>query len=38
MPEKYKSPDPVSAYRMYYIGEKKSFAKWTNREIPSWWS
>jgi hypothetical protein len=36
MPEKYKDPDPVKAYRAYYIGEKKNFAKWTKREIPDW--
>ena len=36
MPEKYKQASAVSAYRAYYLGEKTSFAKWTNREIPEW--
>lgn len=37
MPDIYKVPgDAVSAYRAYYNGEKARFAKWTNREIPSW--
>jgi hypothetical protein len=36
MPEYCKREDPVEAYRYYYINEKKSFAKWTNRDMP-WW-
>jgi len=36
MPDKYKDSDPVKAYRDYYIGEKKAFAKWTNRSVPEW--
>jgi hypothetical protein len=36
MPEDCKKPDPIEAYRTYYVQEKKYFAKWTNREIPSW--
>jgi hypothetical protein len=28
--------DVVYAYRSYYIGEKYSFAKWTNRSVPEW--
>tara|TARA_Y100001937_G_scaffold105596_1_gene146579 strand:+ start:959 stop:1525 length:567 start_codon:yes stop_codon:yes gene_type:complete len=38
MPEEYKvSKDAPLAYQKYYIGEKKRFAKWTNRSIPDWW-
>lgn len=37
MPDEYKNSDPVEAYRNYYIGEKRHIAKWTNRQIPSWW-
>lgn len=38
MPEQYKIPnDPVQAYKNYYIGEKKKFAKWNKgREAPGW--
>ena len=37
MPEEYKCDDPVTAYRKYYLGEKKRFAKWTKRTPPNWW-
>ena len=38
MPEKYKVVgDPVQSYRNYYRGEKSSFARWKNGNIPSWW-
>jgi len=37
MPEEYKIPgDPVNAYRRFYIAEKKHFARWSRRSIPSW--
>jgi hypothetical protein len=36
MPDSCKMNDPVQAYRKYYIQEKKYMAKWTNREVPSW--
>lgn len=40
MPEIYRGPDPIEAYRQYYIGEKMTpggrIAKWTNREPPQW--
>jgi len=36
MPDQYKDPDSVQAYKNYYIGEKKKFCKYTKREIPSW--
>lgn len=38
MPEQYKNPNPVTAYRAYYIGEKARFAKWEKgRKAPRWW-
>ena len=37
MPDECKLADSVSAYRQYYV-MKKSFAKWTNRDIPVWYS
>lgn len=36
MPDIYKTDTAVQSYRNYYIGAKKSFAKWKNREAPSW--
>lgn len=36
MPDKYKRPSAVAAYRAYYIGEKSHIAKWTKRSIPDW--
>lgn len=38
MPVQYKHPNAVTAYRQYYLGEKKRFAKWTKRKPPVWWS
>jgi len=38
MPKQYKSDSTVQAYRNFYIGDKSKFAKWTNREIPKWFS
>jgi hypothetical protein len=38
MPADAKIPgDSVAAYRNYYKLYKSSFARWTNREIPSWY-
>ena len=34
MPDKYKSKSYIQAYRNYYLGDKKRFAKYTNRETP----
>lgn len=42
MPDAYKHPDPVEAYREYYAAEKRGFwrrgkwiaATWTRREVP----
>jgi len=36
MPDQYRHNDAVTAYRNYYIGEKKHFATWKNRDVPSW--
>jgi hypothetical protein len=37
MPEQYKRPGaPVDAYRMFYIGEKMKFARWTRQTQPEW--
>jgi len=38
MPDHYKVDDVVQSYRNYYCGDKKSFSKWKNREVPSWFS
>jgi hypothetical protein len=37
MPEQYRNSDCIKAYRDYYMGDKRDFARWTVREIPSWW-
>ena len=34
MPDEYKHEDYITAYRQYYIGEKKRFAKYTYVDIP----
>lgn len=36
MPDEYKRPNAVDAYRAYYIGAKKDIAKWDHSEKPSW--
>lgn len=37
MPDEYKvEGDPFQAYRNYYRGEKRCFAKWTKRPTPKW--
>jgi len=37
MPEHLRGPDPVEAYRRFYLTEKVRFAKWTTRPEPPWW-
>lgn len=38
MPKVYQHPDPVVAYRNYYMGvEKKHLTNWGNRSKPHWW-
>jgi hypothetical protein len=34
MPDEYKTDDYVQSYRNYYVGDKKRFAKYTNRKTP----
>ena len=34
MPDEYKHENYITAYRQYYIGEKKRFAKYTRVDIP----
>ena len=36
MPEVYKNTDAVKAYRAYYVGDKRRFAKWSNGKTPKW--
>jgi hypothetical protein len=36
MPDKYKASDSIQSYRNYYMGDKKSFAAWKNRDAPAW--
>ena len=38
MPEEYKNPDPVIAYRTYYLNDKKEFSTWKMGNIPEWWN
>lgn len=38
MPIEYKKSDAISAYRLYYIKDKERFAKWKEREAPSWFT
>lgn len=37
MPDKYRNPDAVTAYRNYYMGEKSRFAVWKTNRKPQWW-
>jgi len=37
MPEEYKNPDAVTAYRTYYIKDKKEFSTWKLGNVPTWW-
>jgi len=36
MPDVYKNTDAVTAYRAYYVGAKRRFAKWSNGKTPKW--
>ena len=39
MPDKYKVVDnAVLAYRRFYLGDKATFAKWTKRSPPNWFT
>lgn len=38
MPDEYKDSSAVTAYRNYYLNEKRYFAKWEKgRSAPDWW-
>ena len=38
MPDKYRvKGDAVTAYRNYYMGEKRRFAVWKTERKPQWW-
>lgn len=37
MPDEYKHPNPVQAYRNYYLGSKMRFAAWKSPAIPPSW-
>lgn len=36
MPDYCKRPDPVKAYREYYIHEKRNLCRWTGTPTPDW--
>ena len=36
MPDGYKTFSAIQSYRNFYIGDKKSFASWKNRDTPTW--
>ena len=38
MKPEYRQEDVVKAYRSYYLGEKKRFAKWKLGNLPYWWN
>lgn len=39
MPDEYKDPNPVVAYRRYYINDKKDIAKWNKKtSAPKWFN
>ena len=37
MPDEYKNADAVTAYRTYYLNDKKEFATWKMGNVPNWW-
>ena len=37
MPDEYRNTDAVTAYRTYYINDKKEFATWKMGNVPPWW-
>ena len=36
MPDEYKELCHVQSYRNYYMGDKRDFCVWKNRDIPGW--
>lgn len=37
MPDEYKRPDAIDAYRAFYLGDKVRFARWRKSSPPYWW-
>lgn len=37
MPDFFKGEDPIESYRLFYMGDKRDFAKWKSRQTPPWW-
>ena len=38
MPDEFRRPDAIDAYRAYYLGSKVRFATWLRgRQPPTWW-
>lgn len=37
MPVEYKNQNPVTAYRTYYLKDKKDICVWKTGNQPSWW-
>lgn len=37
MPEQYKNPDPVVAYRAYYCGAKRDIVRWNKTRTQPFW-
>lgn len=37
MPVEYKNADAVTAYRTYYLKDKKEFSTWKLGNVPDWW-
>lgn len=37
MPDECRRPDPVDAYRTYYLVHKRDFAKWPEGRTPHWY-
>ena len=36
MPDEYKTQDVIESYRKYYLGAKKTFLTWKERQVPDW--
>jgi len=36
MPDEYKTEDVIESYRKYYLGAKKTFLTWKERQVPDW--
>ena len=36
MPDEYKTEDVIESYRKYYLGAKKTFLSWKERQVPDW--